>query len=568
MATAQHRCRVSAGRWTFAGAWLLLTLWPLIVRWLTVICRVSGFASRRRSPARQFDLPALLCYTPCQIEKSLRLYGVRAVTKSAVAALAGDTPSQDPLTVGMRRLLLDDQDAKRGGIGTVTADFPHTIADLGSGDHLCCIYETEEEHQAVLTPFLRQGLERGEKVVYIVDARTAETILGYLQDTGLDVEPYLVRGQLAILTRDDTHVREGVFDPDEMIALLRAEMEGALAEGYPALRVTGEMTWVLQGLPGSERLIEYEARLNEFFPGSQCAGLCQYDRRCFDPAVLLDVLRAHPIVIVGTVVYDNSYYIPPAELLGGDLPPVMLRHWLENLAERKRAEEELQRLYEQAQRDAEIKATLLQEVNHRVKNNLSAIIGLLYAEQRYAKAEDQSALRAMTEDLSVRIHALALVHSMLSEAEWSPLPLSDLAGQVIRSSLQILPRHKQVSVDVTPSSVQMTPQQANSLALVLNELATNTIKHALQERQAVHISVRIALENDDDTVLLEFRDDGPGHPEEVLQLKSRNVGLYLIQTIVRDDLRGELALRNDQGAVTTIRFKQVQKCVAPERSRG
>ena len=232
----------------------------------------------------------------------------------------------------------------------MTADFPHTIADLGSGDHLCCIYETEEEHQAVLTPFLRQGLERGEKVVYIVDARTAETILGYLQDTGLDVEPYLVRGQLAILTRDDTHVREGVFDPDEMIALLRAEMEGALAEGYPALRVTGEMTWVLQGLPGSERLIEYEARLNEFFPGSQCAGLCQYDRRCFDPAVLLDVLRAHPIVILGTVVYDNSYYIPPAELLGGDLSPVMLRHWLENLAERKRAEEELQRVKDELEK--------------------------------------------------------------------------------------------------------------------------------------------------------------------------------------------------------------------------
>ncbi|MBU0702384.1 MAG: MEDS domain-containing protein, partial [Chloroflexi bacterium] len=224
----------------------------------------------------------------------------------------------------------------------MTADFPHTIADLGPGDHLCCIYETEEEHRAVLTPFLREGLERGEKVVYIVDACTAETILGYLQDSGLDVKPYLVRGQLAILTRDDTYVREGVFDPDGMIALLRAEMERALAEGYPALRITGEMTWALRGLPGSERLIEYEARLNEFFPGSQCAGLCQYDRRCFDPVVLLDVLRTHPIVILGTDVYDNFYYIPPAELLGGDLSPVMLRRWLENLAERKRAEEQLQ----------------------------------------------------------------------------------------------------------------------------------------------------------------------------------------------------------------------------------
>ena len=218
-----------------------------------------------------------------------------------------------------------------------------TIADLRPGDHLCCLYETEEEHQAVLTSFLRQGLERGEKVIYIVDARTAETVLGYLRDDGLAPEPHLVSGQLTILTSDDTYLREGAFDPDGMIAHLRSGTEQALAEGYPALRVAGEMTWVLRGLPGSERLIEYESKLNEFFPGSRCMGLCQYDRRRFDPAVLLDVLRTHPLAIVGTEVYGNFYYMPPGERLAHDLPAVELRRWVQNLAERKRAEEALQR---------------------------------------------------------------------------------------------------------------------------------------------------------------------------------------------------------------------------------
>jgi len=195
----------------------------------------------------------------------------------------------------------------------------------------------------VLTPFLRQGLERGEKVIYIVDARTAETVLGYLRDDGLDPEPHLVSGQLVILTSDDAYLgREGVFDPDGMIAHLRSGTEQALVEGYPALRVAGEMIWVLRGLPGSERLIEYEARLNEFFPGSSCTGLCQYDRRRFDPAVLLDVLRTHPLAIVGTEVYGNFYYMPPGERLAHDLPAVELRRWMQNLAERKRAEEALQ----------------------------------------------------------------------------------------------------------------------------------------------------------------------------------------------------------------------------------
>ncbi len=66
--------------------------------------------------------------------------------------------------------------------------------------------------------------------------------------------------------------------------------------------------------------------------------------------------------------------------------------------------------------------------------------------------------------------------------------------------------------------------------------------------------MRIALE--EDTVLFEFHDDGPGCPEEVLQLERHNVGLYLIQIMVCDNLGGELTLHNDHGAVTTVRFKK------------
>jgi PAS domain S-box-containing protein len=221
------------------------------------------------------------------------------------------------------------------------------IADLKTGNHLCHLYETDKERRTVLAPFLRHGLAGGEKVLYLVDAHTTRVVLDYLRGDAsidsehcLDVEPYLSRGQLDILTCDDTYLRGGIFDADRMIALLHAKTERALAEGYPALRAVGEMTWALQGLPGSERLIEYEAALNEFLPTSRCMTLCQYDRRRFDPAVLLDVLRTHPIAIVGTDIYESVYYIPPDEMIGG-FPAATLHHWLRNLAERKRAERRL-----------------------------------------------------------------------------------------------------------------------------------------------------------------------------------------------------------------------------------
>jgi two-component sensor histidine kinase len=213
-------------------------------------------------------------------------------------------------------------------------------------------------------------------------------------------------------------------------------------------------------------------------------------------------------------------------------------------------------LYEQARRDAELKTTLLSEVNHRVKNNLTAIVGLLYAERRHAVMEDRTVYQSIMRDLINRVQGLATVHSLLSATEWAPLQLSKLATQVIHSSLRTLPRHKWVSVDVSPSPVRVTPEQAHDLALVINELTTNTVKHALQEQDRGHITVRIALE--DDAVLFEFRDDGPGHPEEVLQLERHSVGFDLIQTLVREGLGGGLTLHNDHGAVTTVRFRAME----------
>ena len=215
------------------------------------------------------------------------------------------------------------------------------------------------------------------------------------------------------------------------------------------------------------------------------------------------------------------------------------------------------RLYEQARRDAQTRAVLLHEVNHRVKNNLSTIVGLLYAERRRARAEDQFAYQSITENLINRVQGLAMVHSLLSASEWAPLSLSELAAQVVHSSLQTLPCGKHVSIDVAPSPVLVTPDQAHNLALVINELVTSTTKYALQERDTAQITIRIRLDDDTAarTVLFEFRDNGPGYPEEVLQLERYGVGFDLIWNIVHKGLRGELSLHNDHGAVAVLQFR-------------
>lgn len=220
------------------------------------------------------------------------------------------------------------------------------------------------------------------------------------------------------------------------------------------------------------------------------------------------------------------------------------------------------RLDEQTQQDAQTKTVLLQEVNHRVKNNLASIIGLLHLEQRRIGPEEITAPYQKTmASLINRVQGLATVHSLLSAAEWSPVPLSDLAYQVIESTAQALAYNRHVFINVSPSPVQVIPRQANSLALVINELATNTLKHGLVDMQATRISVSISLEAQS-SVHFEFRDNGPGYPREVLDLAaveaSISVGLDLVQTIVRKELRGILLFANERGAVITIQFPLVQ----------
>jgi hypothetical protein len=208
------------------------------------------------------------------------------------------------------------------------------IAHMHPGDHYCGIYRTDDDHRAIIVDFVRDGVARDEKMFYLVNLQTAEQLRATLEQDGIAVGDLIDDGQLVIMTAKETYLRDGQFDPGKMIELLRAETDKALSEGYTALRATGEMTWALAGEPGSERLVEYEARLNHFFPSSKCYAVCQYDRRRFDAEMLLDILYTHPKVLFGRQGFDNSnmYFVPPDSFMEHDRQSATLDTWLKNLS--------------------------------------------------------------------------------------------------------------------------------------------------------------------------------------------------------------------------------------------
>lgn len=217
------------------------------------------------------------------------------------------------------------------------------LEKLQCGDHLCCLYESEEERLSALLAYILQGLQAGQKAICLADADTASHILAMLCAQGIAAHKHTACGQLVFLEKESVYLPKGYFDPQDMIDRLRAEEATALAQGYPGLRVAGEMSWALRGAPGSERLIEHEAKLNRFFPDSHCLALCQYDMRRFPPQLLLDILSTHPLAAVGSMVYENFYYIPPEEFLSPDHEATILRRQLKNLAGHSHEAQQLMR---------------------------------------------------------------------------------------------------------------------------------------------------------------------------------------------------------------------------------
>ncbi len=231
--------------------------------------------------------------------------------------------------------------------------------------------------------------------------------------------------------------------------------------------------------------------------------------------------------------------------------PMALMSTSTDITDRKQAEAKLQQY-------ADDQAVLLSEVNHRVKNNLSSIISMLHMEEDRAKSKNRSRYLLFLRDLDARIQGLSTVHSMLSESKWRPLELSLLCEQIIGEIVKGVPFSKSIDLNISGSSVLINSNQAHHLALVINELATNSMKYALYGRKATCILV--GVEHDKSEVSICFRDDGPGYPDEIVNgdYSKTSIGFELICGIVTQSLNGKVLFHNDNGAVTKILFENEQ----------
>jgi hypothetical protein len=203
-------------------------------------------------------------------------------------------------------------------------DFGIPGVTIEPGDHICALYLSEPERDSLILPFLRAGLTQGDKVICVVDVtKPAAMLSGIAADGSVDVDGAVASQQLDVQTSGDTYLSSGSFSGERMLEFWDTTVGAVINEGrFPFVRATGEMPFSLRDEPDREQFFEYEAELNNFMPRYPQAILCLYDLDLFGGGIVVDLIRTHPKLLLGGLLFENPYYQSPADLLATGVTPV------------------------------------------------------------------------------------------------------------------------------------------------------------------------------------------------------------------------------------------------------
>lgn len=197
-----------------------------------------------------------------------------------------------------------------------------------------------------------------------------------------------------------------------------------------------------------------------------------------------------------------------------------------------------------------VRSAIVQEMHHRVKNNLQTIASLLRLQMHYSKFA--SVEQVLQESIN-RILSIAAVHEVLSQEQFDVVSIKTVTENILQATCQsLLSPGKTVETAVIGADLELPPSKATSVALILNELIQNAVEHGFREIETGHIEV--SIEEIDREIKLTVANDGAQLPEGFDLHKNRNLGLQIVENLVRDDLHGRFSLSNGGRIRATVVF--------------
>jgi hypothetical protein len=209
-----------------------------------------------------------------------------------------------------------------------------SVSEDHGGEHICLPFETEDEKADAVAGFIHEGLSRGARCIFTGTAPEFEALMRDLETRGVCSRRAVQRDALSFQSQDEAYLHAGEFDPPALLERTHKLIDEALANGFTGLRRTGEM-----GEPPSDeiwdKVVWYEARVNEHFARRPFWALCRYSRAAVSSERVDDLLRSHPVAIVRGESCENPFYERP-ELVGSNDSQARLNWRLRQLFEQNR----------------------------------------------------------------------------------------------------------------------------------------------------------------------------------------------------------------------------------------
>ena len=196
-----------------------------------------------------------------------------------------------------------------------TAPIAFAGSQLSEVRHVCAFFNSADEEYRVLMPFIKDGFQCGHKAVHVVNPGRRHDHLQRLTAAGIDPTAAQRSGQLELKTNVETYLRDGRFDQDRMLEEFEQLSSGNAKTGFPLSRIVCQMDWAADGRLHIDNLVEFESRVNEVWSRHEDAVICVYDLAKFGGDMVIDVIRTHPMVIIGGILQRNPFYVPPEEFL-------------------------------------------------------------------------------------------------------------------------------------------------------------------------------------------------------------------------------------------------------------
>jgi len=182
--------------------------------------------------------------------------------------------------------------------------------------HVCAFFNSRDEEYAVMSPFYKEAVDQGEQNLHIVNPAHIDDHRHRLTSADIDTHHCESCGQLQILAWEQAYLDEtGAFNKDKMLATVDHLTGAGRNTGFARMRIMGNMDWVHTNIPGAADLLEYEAEVNDVLSRNKQPAVCVYDIANLSGSMMMDILRTHPLTLIGGVVQENPFYTPPARML-------------------------------------------------------------------------------------------------------------------------------------------------------------------------------------------------------------------------------------------------------------